>query len=306
MKTKNKINPALSPAALLLAAACVGIGSAYGQTTAHAPSNDPLHTIPMPITNRPTSPSGLPQQVASIASETSYTAQVASAAPASGQYSTTPPTPATVVTTTAPAPVGTTDKLKFSDKRFVKKIAEGGQLEIAMAELAVQRATDPAVRAYAQDIVNDHAALSRQLDLMAARKGFQSDVAEYTPKLNSTSRSLNGDGTSTGAVASTGSTDVGVAGAPTGRDPNADMSKDWNDPTTDRHYRRLAAKNGAEFDHAFVAAMVSDHEEDIAMFDKKAQNADDADVRSLAADTLPKLRQHLARAQELAGSTKSN
>lgn len=55
----------------------------------------------------------------------------------------------------------------------------------------------------------------------------------------------------------------------------------------------LKQLTGAEFDKAYVEAMVDDHEADVAAFQKQADNAADADVKAFAAKTLPVLKMHL-------------
>lgn len=264
-----------------------------------------------------------------------------------GQSSHSSDTPATPSDTSS-----SNGKLKFLDKRFIVKTAESGQLEIALAQLAVERASNSEVRSFAQQLVSDHHQMSRQLEELAARKGLQSEIAEYKSHMGgsmamdrrASSRSgsstastgasapattpasatdsdpkgyhapgtastvaENDDSRRSTATAATATTpspgDIADAGAPTGR--SSDMNE-WNDPTKDRHYRRLAGKSGAEFDAAFIDAMVSDHEDEVTQFDKKAQKADDADVRSFAAASLPKLREHLAHAQQLSAQVKTS
>jgi putative membrane protein len=56
---------------------------------------------------------------------------------------------------------------------------------------------------------------------------------------------------------------------------------------------KLSALTGADFDKAYVDGMVSDHEDDVATFEKQAANSTDADVRAFAAKTLPTLKKHL-------------
>ncbi len=56
---------------------------------------------------------------------------------------------------------------------------------------------------------------------------------------------------------------------------------------------RLKGMTGADFDKAYVDAMVDDHEEDVAAFQKQADNASDPDVKAFAAKTLPTLQKHL-------------
>jgi putative membrane protein len=44
--------------------------------------------------------------------------------------------------------------------------------------------------------------------------------------------------------------------------------------------------------------MVADHKDAIKEFQKAAQNADDADIKAFASNTLPTLQEHLRMAQE--------
>jgi len=84
---------------------------------------------------------------------------------------------------------GTTsgDQLKWGDKRFVKKVAEGGQLEIAIAQLAADRATNADVKSFAQQLVNDHQEMSQKLEQLAQNKGLQSEIAEYSVRMSNSS-----------------------------------------------------------------------------------------------------------------------
>jgi putative membrane protein len=64
-------------------------------------------------------------------------------------------------------------------------------------------------------------------------------------------------------------------------------------------YNDLAEKKGAEFDKAYVSAMVDDHKEDIKAFEKEAQDGKDADLKAFAAEKLPTLNHHLETVQGL-------
>jgi putative membrane protein len=60
----------------------------------------------------------------------------------------------------------------------------------------------------------------------------------------------------------------------------------------------LQNRNGADFDRAYMADMVKDHQEDIASFKNEAANGKDAQIRSWAARTLPTLENHLQTAEQ--------
>lgn len=61
----------------------------------------------------------------------------------------------------------------------------------------------------------------------------------------------------------------------------------------------LQGKSGADFDRAYIDMMVMDHRKAVAIFENAAQNASTDQAKTLANDALPKLREHLQRAQEL-------
>ena len=63
---------------------------------------------------------------------------------------------------------------------------------------------------------------------------------------------------------------------------------------------RLAKAPAGSFDRQFVQQVgLKDHQHDIALFEKAARSARDAEVKAFAAKTLPTLRQHYQHAQQL-------
>lgn len=60
-----------------------------------------------------------------------------------------------------------------------------------------------------------------------------------------------------------------------------------------KHVDELAKLSGAEFDKKYVELMVEDHEDDVKLFKKAADDADDADLKAFAAKTLPTMQKHL-------------
>lgn len=143
---------------------------------------------------------------------------------------------------------GSSDKLSWSDKRFVTKAADDGQDEVALAKLATEKANNPDVRNFAQQLVQDHTQVNSELMSIANSK-------------------------------------------------NVKLDKD--DSTKDRTYRRLSKASGQDFDREFVEHMVDEHEKDIKMFEKEANNAKDQELKEFASKHVDHLRQHLAQAQQL-------
>jgi putative membrane protein len=65
------------------------------------------------------------------------------------------------------------------------------------------------------------------------------------------------------------------------------------------HMTELGKKIGNEFDRAYMDLMVSDHSEDVSMFEKAANNSKDAGIKAFAAKTLPVLKAHHEAAKNL-------
>jgi putative membrane protein len=66
--------------------------------------------------------------------------------------------------------------------------------------------------------------------------------------------------------------------------------------------KRLQGLSGPAFDKEYMSAMVKDHEEDIAEFQKEANSGSDSDVKTFASKTLPTLNEHLRMAKEAAAT----
>lgn len=74
-----------------------------------------------------------------------------------------------------------------------------------------------------------------------------------------------------------------------------DKQKDYDD---------LAKKTGKDFDKAYAAYMVDDHEEDIKEFEKAAKDSKDADLKTWAEGKVPALQHHLEMAKAIRDATK--
>ena len=64
-------------------------------------------------------------------------------------------------------------------------------------------------------------------------------------------------------------------------------------------HARLEKMTGSAFDRAYMAAMVADHNQDVAEFQRESKAAKDADLKAWAAKTLPTLQDHQKSAKEI-------
>jgi len=68
--------------------------------------------------------------------------------------------------------------------------------------------------------------------------------------------------------------------------------------------QKLSGLSGAAFDKAYMDAMVKDHVEDVAEFEKASKAPGNSPIRTFAASTLPTLKEHLQMAREIDGEVK--
>jgi putative membrane protein len=82
-------------------------------------------------------------------------------------------------------PTGQSSSLSAEDKTFMKKAAKGGMLEIAMGNLAEQKARSEDVKSFGKRMVIDHSKASDGLKSIASRKGVQLPAKEPNIKWTS-------------------------------------------------------------------------------------------------------------------------
>lgn len=132
---------------------------------------------------------------------------------------------------------------------FAVKAAEGGLLEVELAQLALTKGTSARVKEFAQSMITDHGKANEELKSLAQSKNITLPTT---------------------------------------------MSEDSRE-----HYNKLSEKTGTDFDKAYSEFMVKDHKEDLNMFRKAAEKAEDPDLKSWASSKVPVLEHHLSMAESM-------
>jgi len=68
---------------------------------------------------------------------------------------------------------------------------------------------------------------------------------------------------------------------------------------------RLEKLSGSQFDSAYMAEMLKDHKKDLETYSQQSRTANDEEVKSFAARTLPTLQNHLKQAEMIAPDLKA-
>jgi len=77
-------------------------------------------------------------------------------------------------------PTGEGSSLSAKDKTFMKKAAKGGMMEVAMGQLAEQKAQNDDVKSFGKRMVTDHGKANDELKSIASKKGVQLPSKEHT------------------------------------------------------------------------------------------------------------------------------
>jgi putative membrane protein len=80
---------------------------------------------------------------------------------------------------------GEGSSLSDKDKTFMKKAAKGGMMEVAMGQVAEQKAQSEDVKSFGKRMVADHGKANDELKSIASKKGFQLPSKEHNAKWTS-------------------------------------------------------------------------------------------------------------------------
>ena len=174
---------------------------------------------------------------------------------------------AALVVAFAPLAHAETESGKAADSGFVEKALKSGMEEVALAKIAVEKTQSSELKQLAQMLVSDHTAVNEQLRLLTQRNG-----AAPAPR----------DGSKRG-----GTDSASPPAAAPGAAPSSAKAE------------QLSKLSGSEFDKAFLAMIVEGHEKSVELYGAEAEKGANPASKKLAAETLPKIKEHLQQAKSL-------
>ena len=160
-------------------------------------------------------------------------------------------------------------------RQFVQKASMANQMEVALGNLAEDKAQSDQIKQFGEQLARDHESANRAL---------QSSIG-------------GGDATTAQQPG------AGVSNQPDraveGRHPQAQSGEVAQArEAMQQTQQKLESVAGEAFDRAYLEEMIKHHQHDIQEFERAAQS-DNPQVRTYAERTLPTLREHLQRAQQL-------
>jgi len=222
-----------------------------------------------------------------------------------------------------------------TDEALVMKIHRDNKTEIKVGQLAQQKASSAKAKQFAARVVRDHQAADQKLNAIANQVGIDvtqgawndtSAMGQYGRDHDAYGRHQYGDSTQRNDSTYRNQGEMGrrdttqrsdTAGGYAqgrmhqdtlnGQYGHNQMGQDSTKQDGQREHaqaiEQLNTLTGAEFDRAFANLMVQDHEKAIAMLERAQTHVQNAQLRSFIKSTLPTLRQHLATAKSLGGTS---
>jgi putative membrane protein len=185
-----------------------------------------------------------------------------------------------------------------ADTEFAQKAAAAGRMEVEHGKIAVSKASNTQVKAYANTLVKDHTAANQQLMAIAKRKNIEiANQQTHGSQMPGGSTATTTSATKSGANRTTSSATTGTTGA-SGGVPTTGEARD-RQATGMTHTEPWMSATGAAFDRGFIEAQVKAHQDAIALFEQQAHGGGDNDLKAFAQKQLPGLRNHLKQAQDL-------
>ena len=165
-----------------------------------------------------------------------------------------------VATEQAPSPQDAKPPV-ITDADFIKKAAEAGIMEVEVGRLAMTKASNADVKAYARRVAIDHSTANEELLRLSRSRNIALNAAalivDLTLPLKTDQANLH--------------------------------------PAT----ANLMTLEGAAFDRAFIEQMVKDHQDAVDLFDEEADHGKDSDLKEWAELKHQTLQDHLRLAKAL-------
>lgn len=166
--------------------------------------------------------------------------------------------PGSSATRTTPTPPGggaTPGRMQtgqaMSVATFIERARAGNAFEIESSRLALEKATQPALKNFARMMIDDHTRADQKLVSVARGAG------------------------------------------------QAPGEKVEMEPRQRRQIENLTAASGAEFDKLYATAQLEAHQMSVQLYQTYSETGTDERLRQFAAETLPKLQQHLEQIQKM-------
>lgn len=100
----------------------------------------------------------------------------------------------------------TASGMSRADQKFIEKFTEANQREIALSQLALERATNPQVKAFAQKMVSDHSMAHTEFMSVASGGSMTTDKSSLSAATSERAGSMSGSASASASKSASGAT----------------------------------------------------------------------------------------------------
>jgi predicted outer membrane protein len=184
---------------------------------------------------------------------------------------------------------------------FASCLLAKNQAEIEISKLAVERAQNPQVKQFAQQMIAEHQPLIPKLQQIAGIQAATDRTRGVQPANYESQPNTPGQTSPVGQTTTTSQTPGMISRTPPqggALNQVAAIEKQIAERSYDKMRETLEQKVGPEFDHCYLGAQIACHMQMAAALDVLKDSAP-GQVRQIAQETEPKVKQHLAVAEQL-------
>jgi predicted outer membrane protein len=176
--------------------------------------------------------------------------------------------------------------------------------EVELGQYAQQQSQNPKVKEFARMLVEDHQKIVQQLEQLQGNQGTRSATSPSLGTTQSDAQRRAADTTRIPGSSDAGQPEQGLTATRTAGQQDAAVQQliqidhQINERFGQAVREELQQKQGAEFDKCFVGSQIASHMHSLAALEVLSQQGPDQ-VRQLAQQAEPKVREHLEHAKQL-------
>ena len=168
----------------------------------------------------------------------------------------------------------TSGNTAVTDETLVRTVSAIDLGEVDAGQLAKTKATNADVKSFANMMVSEHSAMSRQDGQIAS--GLNIDLQRDSANIGT-----SGSRTSGGAT------------------PGGDVHSQVVQMNQQTMQQLRAAKKGSEFDRAYIDSQVQGHQMALQNLQQFSNSTQNQDLKNLVQNAIPKVQEHLDRARQI-------
>jgi predicted outer membrane protein len=191
------------------------------------------------------------------------------------------------------------------DRYFASCLRAQNKAEIEIGQFVEQRLQNPQLKQFSQQLIADHQAMSSKLEPLAGEQGSSDRARTETSARTESIRQPNGPQQTSYTERTTGATDRMNDQGNAALQQIAAIQKAAGDRAIENIKETLQQKQGEELEQCYLGAVIGCHVQLVAELETLKDHTA-GQLQQIAQEDLPKAKQHLEKAEQLAKELAGN